>query len=89
MSKLNLYSGKVPYENKDWVLCGFMAEDSIFALGNQLYRSILTTILLCALVGVVVMFVVVRYISAPVYRLMDSVRGGMAGLLGFQPSNIA
>lgn len=89
MSKLNLYSGKVPYENKDWVLCGFISEDSIFSLGNNLYRSILTTIVLCVLVGVVVMFVVVRYISAPVYRLMDSVRGGMAGLKAFCPSNIA
>lgn len=88
MSKLNLYGGKVPYENKDWVLCGFVTEDSIFSLGNQLYRSILTTIVLCALVGVIIMLIVVRYISAPVYRLMDSVRGGMEGLLGFRPSNI-
>ena len=88
MSKLNLYSGKVPYENKNWVLCGFVTEESIFGLGEQLYRSILSTILLCALAGVVVMLVVVRYTTAPVYRLMDSVRGGMKGIMGFRPSNI-
>lgn len=88
MSKLNLYSGKVPYENTNWVLCGFVTEESIYGLGNQLYRSILTTIVVCALVGVAVMFAVVRYISAPVYRLMDSVRGGLKGLQGFHPSHI-
>ncbi|MDO4487243.1 MAG: response regulator [Bacillota bacterium] len=87
-SGFNLYSGKVPYENKDWVLCGFVTEDSIFDLGNQLYRSILTTIVVCALVGMAIMFIVVRYISAPVYRLMDSIRGGMKGLNEFRPSNI-
>lgn len=89
VSKFNLYSGKVPYENTDWILCGFVTEDSIFGLGNQLYRSILTTIVICALVGVIVMLFVVRYISAPVYRLMDSVRGGLKGLESFRMSYIA
>lgn len=88
VSRFNLYGGKVPYENKNWVLCGFVTEESIFGLGNQLYRSILTTIVVCALVGMVIMFIVVRYISAPVYRLMDSVRGGMKGLRQFRLSNI-
>lgn len=89
LSGISLYSGKVPYANTDWVLCGFVTEDSIFALGEQLYRSILTTIVCCALVGVVIMLLVVRYITSPVYRLMDSVRGGMKGLQAFRPSSIA
>ncbi|MDO4478831.1 MAG: ATP-binding protein [Lachnospiraceae bacterium] len=88
MSDFNLYGGKVPYENTNWTLCGFVTEDSIFGLGNHLYRSILTTIVLCAALGMVIMFVVVRYVSRPVYRLMDSVRGGIKGLRAFQPSNI-
>lgn len=87
-SELKLYEGKIPYENKDWVLCGFVSEDSIFSLGNSLYQIILSVILICALIGVVIMLIVVRYISRPVYRLMDSVRGGMNGLLSFKPSNI-
>lgn len=88
VSKLNLYGGKVLYENKNWVLCGFVTEESVFGLGNQLYRTILSVIVICALVGMVIMCIVVRYISAPVYRLMDSVRGGMKGLRQFRPSNI-
>ncbi len=88
ISKFHLYSGKVPYDNTDWVLCGFVTEESIFGLGNQLYRSLLTTIVVCALVGMVIMFIVVHYISAPVYRLMDSVRGGIKGLRQFRPSDI-
>lgn len=87
-SELKLYGGKVPYENKDWVLCGFVCEDSIFSLGNSLYQTIISVIAICALIGIVVMIAVVRYISRPVYRLMDSVRGGIDGLLNFKPSNI-
>ncbi|MDD6050823.1 MAG: diguanylate cyclase, partial [Clostridiales bacterium] len=89
VSPITLYDGMVPYEHTSWALCGFVTEDSIFALGEQLYRSILTTIVCCALLGVVIILFVVRYITAPVYRLMDSVRGGMAGLQAFRPSGIA
>lgn len=87
-SEFGLYSGTIPYDNTDWVLCGFVTQESVFGLGDQLYRSILTTILICALVGMVVMAVVLHYISAPVYRLMDSVRGGLKGLKEFHPSAI-
>lgn len=87
-SNFKLYGGKVPYDNTNWVLCGFVTEDSIFGLGNQLYRTILLAIFMCALIGVVVMIFAVRYISRPILRLMDSVRGGMEGLISFKPSNI-
>ena len=87
-SSFKLYGGKVPYDNTNWVLCGFVTEDSIFGLGNQLYRTILLAIFMCALIGVAVMIFAVRYISRPILRLMDSVRGGMEGLISFKPSNI-
>lgn len=87
-SPLNLYGSNVPYESKDWMLCGFVTEDSVFALGNQLYRNILLIMVLCALIGVVVMIFVVRHISRPVYQLMDSIRGGVEGLRAFRPSKI-
>lgn len=87
-SPMNLYSSNVPYESEDWVLCGFVTEDSIFALGNQLYRGILIIILFCALVGLVVMVLVARHVSRPVYQLMDSIKGGISGLHAFKPSQI-
>ena len=89
VSGMKLYGGNIPYENGNWVLCGFVTEDSLFSLGNQLYQGILTTILICAAIGVIVMFFVVSYLSRPVYRLMDSIRGGVNGLIAFRPSNIA
>lgn len=85
---LGLYSRNVPYEDTDWVLCGFVSESSVFGLGEHLYQTVLATTLLCAAVGLVVMVLVVRYATRPVYRLMDSVRGGMAGLKRFQQSQI-
>ncbi|MDO4492486.1 MAG: response regulator [Clostridia bacterium] len=88
-SGLKLYDGKVPYPDTDWVLCGFVTEESVYGLGNSLYARILTTIVLCAVAGMILMFFVVRRISAPVYRLMDSVRGGLTGLESFRKSNIA
>ena len=88
VSPLTLYTRSVPYENASWVLCGFVSESSIFNLGNQLYRSILTSMVFCAAVGLLVLIVVARHVTRPVYRLMDSVRGGIRGLTAFQPSGI-
>ena len=88
VSGMTLYENRVPYENKDWVLCGLLAESSIFGLGDQLYRTILSIIFLCAVVGIVVMFFVVRRIVRPVHQLMDSVRGGIEGLRAFRPSRV-
>ena len=85
---LTLYSGNVPYESKNWVLCGFVSHDSIFSMGDELYHKILVVTAICALFGLGVMAVAVKHITKPVYRLMDSVRGGLAGLKAFQPSRI-
>ena len=65
-----------------------MAEDSIFSLGDKLYSDILTTIVACAVLGLVIMSVVIRCVTRPVYRLMDSIRSGIAGLKEFAPSGI-
>ena len=87
-SSLNIYKTQVPYENKDWVLCGLVTGESVFGLGNQLYRSILITVLLCAVAGMVIMFVVVIHVLRPVHRLMDSIKGGFIGLKSFKKSGI-
>lgn len=86
---LKLYANNIPYSDQNWVLCAFVSESDIFGLGNQLYRSILGCILICALVGIAVMAAVVHCISKPIYRLMDSVRGGAEGIKSFRPSSIA
>ncbi len=87
-SELPLYKLQVPYENKSWILCGLVTEDSVFGLGNRLYRTVLMTVLACAAAGMVLMFAVVAQVLRPVHRLMDSVRGGIAGLRSFQKSGI-
>lgn len=88
MSPMNLYANNVPYKNTHWVLCGFVTEESIFSLGNELYQNILTTIMVCSVLGMGLMFIIIHYVTQPVYRLMDSIRGGIAGLKNFIPSNI-
>ncbi len=87
-SDLSLYKYQVPYDNTEWVLCGLVTQDSVFGLGNSLYRMILMTILGCAAAGMVIMFVVVLNVLRPVHRLMDSVRGGRSGLKLFKKSGI-
>ena len=85
---LTLYSNNVPFDNKDWVLCGFVAEDSIFSLGNELYQHILLNCVACAAIGLVIMLLTARFATRPVYRLMDSIRGGAGALREFKPSGI-
>ena len=88
VSPMTLYSSNVPYESKDWVLCGFVSHDSIFGLGQQLYRTILVVTLICAIVGASVMALAVHHVTLPVYQLMESIRGGLTGLKNFRPSSI-
>lgn len=87
-SPLNLYSNNVPYENTQWELCAFVTENSIFETGERLYGGIILVAVICALLGLVVVAVVVRRVLGPVYRLMDSVRGGVEGIRKFTPSGI-
>ena len=77
---MNLYANNVPYKNTNWVLCGFVAEDSIFSLGDKLYMDITTTRCgLCQFLGLVIMSVVIAA-ARPVYGfLMDGIRSGIAG----------
>ena len=83
---LNLYSGRAPYENTKWAVVGLVIESSIYGIGSQLFVSISTTILMCAVIGIVLALLTVRGLTAPIYRLMGSVRGGIAGLKAFKPS---
>lgn len=88
VSPLELYSNNVPYENTQWGLCALVTEDSIFETGRNLYRGIITIIVICALLGFAVVVFIVRKAVNPVYRLMDSVRGGVEGIREFTPSQI-
>lgn len=89
LSPLELYSGSAPYANRDWAMCGFVPASAIFGFGDQLFRKIFLVIFVCAIFGLIVVMLVVRQISKPVYRLMDSVRGGVAGIKSFSPTSIA
>lgn len=85
---LKIYSTNVPYKNTNWVLCGFITEDSVFGMGRKLYMDMLMTVLVCAAVSFLVVAVLVHHVTAPVYRLMESVRGGEKGIHGFRKSHI-
>lgn len=88
VSALTLYPNNSPYKNTDWVVCGFVTENSIFGIGDTLFRNIIMTILVCALVGILIMLLVTRAVTKPVYRLMDSIRGGVQGLRAFKPTSV-
>lgn len=85
---LNLYENNVPYEQTEWVLCGLVSEDSVYGMGQQLYGTMLAAILASTWLAAILVFCMVRYITQPVYRLVESVRGGVAGIHHFAQSNI-
>ena len=74
---LKLYSNNVPYEDTKWTLCGFVTEDSIYGLGNQVYMWIIATIIGSTLCAVILLYILIRYVTKPVYTLAESVRGGV------------
>ena len=88
VSNLELYSRNVPYEDTQWALCGFVTEDSVYGLISDVYERILGAILGSALMAVILVYFLVQYATEPVYHLVESVRGGVKGIHGFQESGI-
>lgn len=88
VSNLEPYSRNVPYEDTQWALCGFVTEDSVYGLISDVYERILGAILGSALMAVILVYFLVQYATEPVYHLVESVRGGVKGIHGFQESGI-
>ena len=86
IAPMTLYSSNVPYEHTNWVVCGFVTHDSIYAVGDDLYSSIATIILLCALIGLFATMGVAYGVSAPLNRLVASIRAGQKSMEAFSTS---
>ena len=85
---LSLYSNNVPYKDTNWVLCGFVTEDSVYEMGKSVYRKMLLTNLISVILATILVYILVRTATKPVYRLMESVRNGVTGIHKFQTSDI-
>lgn len=85
---ISIYSTNVPYTDTKWVLCGLVTENSVYGLGRSVYAKTLISILASAGGALVLLMLLSKHVTKPVYRLMDSVRGGVEGIHQFQSSNI-
>lgn len=88
VSPLRLYSSYVPYNDKNWVLCGFVTGNSIFGLGDALYMWMISIILICMAAAIIVLFIVVRYLTNPVYKLTECIKTGLSGIRNFEATGI-
>ena len=60
----------------------------MYGLISDVYERILGAILGSALMAVILVYFLVQYATEPVYHLVESVRGGVKGIHGFQESGI-
>ena len=60
----------------------------MYGLISDVYERILGAILGSALMAVILVYFLVQYTTEPVYHLVESVRGGVKGIHGFQKSGI-
>ncbi len=88
MQPLALYGNNVPYEDTRWLLCGLVSEDSIYGFGRSIYLRMTVMIIGSLVLAVILAYFLIRYVTRPVYRLVDSVRGGVEGIHSFRDSNI-
>ena len=88
MQPLELYGNNVPYDDSKWVLCGLVAEDSIYGFGRSIYLEMTAMIVGSLILAAVLTYILIRHVTKPVYRLMESVRGGVEGIHGFKDSGI-
>lgn len=85
---LKLYSNNVPYQDTKWVLCGFVTENSIYDLGKQVYIRIIEAVLGSTICAVLLLYILVRYVTKPVYSLVESVRQRVKGIHEYGSSDI-
>ncbi len=85
---LSLYSNNVPYTETKWAVCGFVTQDSVYGLGERVYTRMFVALVGSMVFAAFFVFCLVRHVTKPVYRLMESVRGGVNGIHDFQVSNI-
>lgn len=88
MQPLSLYGNNIPYEDNHWVLCGLVTEDSIYGFGHSIYLRMTVMIIGSLVLAALFTYLLIRHVTKPVYRLMESVRGGVEGIHDFQASNI-
>lgn len=85
---LNLYGDETPYDDMKWVVCGFVTEESVYGLGRSIYNKLTIPMVVCAALSVIIVYILIRHVTKPVYRLVDSVRGGADGIESFEGSDI-
>ncbi len=88
MQPMDLYGNNVPYEDNHWILCGLVTEDSIYGFGRSMYLRMTVMITGSLLLAALFTYILIRHVTKPVYRLMESVRGGVEGIHAFQDSGI-
>ncbi len=88
MQSLNLYGNNIPYEDNHWVLCGLVTEDSIYGFGYSLYLRMAAMIAGSLVLAAIFTYLLIRHVGKPVYRLMESVRGGVEGIHEYKDSDI-
>jgi signal transduction histidine kinase/GGDEF domain-containing protein/PAS domain-containing protein len=87
-SDLSIYGSRVPYEHSKWVLVGLVPQDAVFGTSSELLQRITAVTCGALIIGAAIMIFAVRHVTRPLYRLMESVRGGAEGLAAFRPSHI-
>lgn len=85
---LGIYAPNTPYDDTEWALCGLVTENSIYGAGRSIYMRMILAGIFCILLAMAAVYLMVRYVTKPVYRLVESVRGGVDGIHQFQTANI-
>ena len=57
-------------------------------MGNAIFRTIIFSVIISVVLAAILVLFLTRYVTKPVYRLIESVRGGVDGIHGFRTSNI-
>lgn len=87
-SPFKLYGNNVPYEDTKWVLCGLVSGESIFGPVSNVYKRMFFAMFCGAFLTAFAVYFLIRQVTNPIYRLVESVRGGVEGIHGFQTAHI-
>lgn len=79
IQKLNIYNTNTPFSNQQWVLIGAVRETDLFSFSRQIFKTLVSAIVVTLLIGVVGGLFISRSVSKPIAVLYENINAMIPG----------
>lgn len=86
---LNLYNNNTPFEDDIWLIAGMQQKEDLFGMSSRIVVNIAVSVLFAIFMGMISFYVIVRFVTSPIRRLVECIRSSSPKKLEeYERSNI-